>query len=62
MLTDDAVAALVTSGKEFGVERLSKLRDSLTTTLAPLLTDWHDALRKAVEASDVLPTESEERT
>ena len=46
--------------EKFGVERVSHLRDSLTITLAPLLTDWHEAWRKAVGSSDDLPTESEE--
>ena len=61
-LVDDAVAVLVTNGKEIAVERVSKLRDSLTTTLVPLLADWQAAWKKAVEASDGLPTESEENT
>ena len=60
-LVDDAVAVLVTTGKEIAVERVSKLRDSLTTTLVPLLADWQAAWKKAVEASDGLPTESEEK-
>ena len=59
-LFDDAVAALATSGKKFGVERVSLLRDSLTTAMGPLLTVWHGAWREAVEASDALPSESEE--
>ena len=58
-LADDALAALATSGRKFGVERASHLRDSLTITLAPLLIDWHEAWRKAVGSSDDLPTESE---
>jgi hypothetical protein len=57
---DDAVVALGTSGKKFGVERVSSLRDSLTATLSPLLTDWYVAWRKAVDSSAGLPTESEE--
>ena len=61
-LVDDAVAALGRSGKKFGVERVSSLKDSLTATLGPLLTVWHDAWREAVEASDALPSESEENT
>ena len=60
-LVDDAVVALGRSGKKFGVERVSSLKDSLTATLGPLLTVWHDARWEAVEASDALPSESEEK-
>jgi hypothetical protein len=59
-LLDDVVAQLVTTGKEFGLERVSKLRDSLTTTLVPLLAEWHDAWRMAVVECHGLPSESEE--
>jgi hypothetical protein len=57
------VAALVTRGKEFGVERVSRLRDTPNTTSVPLLAEWHDAWRMAVEECHGLPSgESEENT